>query len=169
VNVSSAGQQPIDFGGVMLTRGYSGTRAYCQSKLAQIMFIIDLGAALEGTGVTVTCLHPARIRLPPTGDLQNAAERLDTGKLSSGSEENQNILIDVSQITLRRQCKRVYPPVVALALSSGKAVASRPMEHGVPMRDLIADWKKWSRAERVLAVMGTLLMVALPLGLLMTG
>jgi NAD(P)-dependent dehydrogenase (short-subunit alcohol dehydrogenase family) len=59
VNVSSAGQQPIDFGDVMLTRGYSGTRAYCQSKLAQIMFTIDLGALLEGTGVTVTCLHPA--------------------------------------------------------------------------------------------------------------
>ena len=59
VNVSSAGQQPIDFGDVMLTRGYSGTRAYCQSKLAQIMVTIDLGAALEGTGVTVTCLHPA--------------------------------------------------------------------------------------------------------------
>jgi NAD(P)-dependent dehydrogenase (short-subunit alcohol dehydrogenase family) len=59
VNVSSAGQQPIDFDDVMLTRGYSGTRAYCQSKLAQIMFTIDLGAALEGTGITVTCLHPA--------------------------------------------------------------------------------------------------------------
>jgi NAD(P)-dependent dehydrogenase (short-subunit alcohol dehydrogenase family) len=59
VNVSSAGQQPIDFGDVMLTRGYSGTRAYCQSKLAQIMFTIDLGAALEGTGVAITCLHPA--------------------------------------------------------------------------------------------------------------
>ena len=59
VNVSSAGQRPIDFGDVMLTRGYSGTRAYCQSKLAQIMFTIDLGAVLEGTGVTVTCLHPA--------------------------------------------------------------------------------------------------------------
>ena len=59
VNVSSAGQQPIEFGDVMLTRGYSGTRAYCQSKLAQIMFTIDLGAALKGTGVTVTCLHPA--------------------------------------------------------------------------------------------------------------
>ena len=59
VNVSSAGQQPIDFGDVMLTRGYSGTRAYCQSKLAQIMFTLDLGASLKGTGVTVTCLHPA--------------------------------------------------------------------------------------------------------------
>ena len=36
------------------------------------------------------------------------------------------------------------------------------------MRDLVADWKKWSRAERVLAVTGTILMIALPLGLLMT-
>ena len=59
VNVSSGGQQPIDFGDVMLTRGYSGRRAYCQSKLAQVMFTIDLGATLKGTGVTVTCLHPA--------------------------------------------------------------------------------------------------------------
>jgi NAD(P)-dependent dehydrogenase (short-subunit alcohol dehydrogenase family) len=59
VNVSSAGQQPIDFADVMLTRGYSGTRAYCQSKLAQIMFTIDLGSSLKGTGVTVTCVHPA--------------------------------------------------------------------------------------------------------------
>jgi NAD(P)-dependent dehydrogenase (short-subunit alcohol dehydrogenase family) len=62
VNVSSAGQQPIDFGDVMLTRGYSGTRAYCQSKLAQIMFTMDLAASLRGTGVTVTCLHPATYR-----------------------------------------------------------------------------------------------------------
>jgi len=37
------------------------------------------------------------------------------------------------------------------------------------MSDLVADWKKWRRAERVLAVMGTLPMVPLPLGLLMTG
>jgi hypothetical protein len=59
--------------------------------------------------------------------------------------------------------------VVALALPSEKAIASGTMQDGVPMRDLVADWKKWSRAERVLAVMGTLLMVALPLGLLMTG
>ena len=59
VNVSSLGQQAIDFADVMLTRGYSGSRAYCQSKLAQIMFTIDLAYELEGSGVTVNALHPA--------------------------------------------------------------------------------------------------------------
>jgi NAD(P)-dependent dehydrogenase (short-subunit alcohol dehydrogenase family) len=59
VNVSSAGQQAIDFDDPMLTRGYSGTRAYCQSKLAQILFTFDLAAELEGSGVTANCLHPA--------------------------------------------------------------------------------------------------------------
>ena len=37
------------------------------------------------------------------------------------------------------------------------------------MRDLVADWKRWSRTERVLAVVVTVLMVALPIGLLLTG
>lgn len=37
------------------------------------------------------------------------------------------------------------------------------------MRDLIADWKRWSRAERVLAIVVTGMLFALPLGLLLTG
>ncbi|MGP0082653.1 MAG: SDR family NAD(P)-dependent oxidoreductase [Steroidobacteraceae bacterium] len=59
VNVSSLGQQAIDFADVMLMHGYSGSRAYCQSKLAQIMFTIDLARELDGSGVTVNALHPA--------------------------------------------------------------------------------------------------------------
>jgi NAD(P)-dependent dehydrogenase (short-subunit alcohol dehydrogenase family) len=59
VNVASLGQQPIEFDDVMLERGYDGPRAYRQSKLAQIMFTLDLAAELEGSGVTVNCLHPA--------------------------------------------------------------------------------------------------------------
>src|ERR1700730_5278713 len=59
VNVASLGQHPLDFDDVMLTKGYNGTRAYAQSKLAQIMFTIDLARELEGSGVTVNALHPA--------------------------------------------------------------------------------------------------------------
>jgi NAD(P)-dependent dehydrogenase (short-subunit alcohol dehydrogenase family) len=59
VNVASAGQQPIDFADVMLTRGYSGARAYRQSKLAQIIFTFDLAQELAGRSVAVNCLHPA--------------------------------------------------------------------------------------------------------------
>lgn len=59
VNVASAGQQAIEFDDPMLTRGYSGGRAYRQSKLAQILFTVDMAEALKGTGVTINCLHPA--------------------------------------------------------------------------------------------------------------
>jgi NAD(P)-dependent dehydrogenase (short-subunit alcohol dehydrogenase family) len=58
VNVSSAGQAPIDFDDVMLERRYDGVQAYCQSKLAQIMFTFDLAGEHEGGIVSATCLHP---------------------------------------------------------------------------------------------------------------
>ena len=58
VNVSSAGQAPIDFDDVMLDLGYSGFQAYCQSKLALVMFTFDLAEELEERGVTANCLHP---------------------------------------------------------------------------------------------------------------
>ena len=58
VNVSSAGQAPIDFDDVMLERSYSGVQAYCQAKLALVMLTFDLAEELEGSGVTANCLHP---------------------------------------------------------------------------------------------------------------
>ncbi len=59
VNVASLGQHPIDFDDVMIARNYSGSRAYAQSKLSQIMFTIDLAEELNRSGVTVNSLHPA--------------------------------------------------------------------------------------------------------------
>ena len=59
VNVASLGQHPIDFDDVMITKNYSGSRAYAQSKLSQIMFTIDLAEELKASGVTVNSLHPA--------------------------------------------------------------------------------------------------------------
>ena len=43
----------------MLTKRYSGVAAYCQSKLAQIMFTIDLAEEFKGSGVIVNALHPS--------------------------------------------------------------------------------------------------------------
>ncbi|MCC6987409.1 MAG: SDR family NAD(P)-dependent oxidoreductase [Acidobacteria bacterium] len=59
VNVSSIAASPLDFSDVMLTRGYSSNRAYGQSKLAQVMFTIDLAQELKGKGIVVQALHPA--------------------------------------------------------------------------------------------------------------
>ena len=61
VNVASAGQQPINFDNVMLEDEYDGLKAYRQSKLALIMFTIDLAENLVGAGITVNCLHPASL------------------------------------------------------------------------------------------------------------
>jgi NAD(P)-dependent dehydrogenase (short-subunit alcohol dehydrogenase family) len=79
VNVASAGQMAIDFDDVMLERGYSGVRAYCQSKLAQIMFTVDLAERLEGSGVTANSLHPAtymptKMVSTPTSTLEEGVE-----------------------------------------------------------------------------------------------
>jgi NAD(P)-dependent dehydrogenase (short-subunit alcohol dehydrogenase family) len=59
VNVSSAGQAPLDFDDVMLERNYDGVQAYCQSKLAQIMFTFDLAEEFDDGVLAATCLHPA--------------------------------------------------------------------------------------------------------------
>ncbi|TQF02047.1 SDR family NAD(P)-dependent oxidoreductase [Kitasatospora acidiphila] len=61
VNVSSAGQAPIDFADPHLTRDFSGGTAYCRAKLAQILFTFDLAERLaaEGSAVSVNALHPA--------------------------------------------------------------------------------------------------------------
>jgi NAD(P)-dependent dehydrogenase (short-subunit alcohol dehydrogenase family) len=60
VNVSSMGQTPIDFTDVMMERSYNPGDAYRRSKLAQIMFTIDVAAELDPAHVTVNSLHPAR-------------------------------------------------------------------------------------------------------------
>jgi NAD(P)-dependent dehydrogenase (short-subunit alcohol dehydrogenase family) len=93
VNVSSAGQAPIDFDDVMLERSYSGAQAYCQSKLALVMLTFDLAADLGERGVTANCLHPGTY-MPTKMVLEagvNPRDSLESGvrataRLATGSE-----------------------------------------------------------------------------------
>lgn len=59
VTVSSGAQATgkIDFEDLMSERKYSGSRAYDQSKLANVMFTYELARRLEGTGVSATALR----------------------------------------------------------------------------------------------------------------
>ncbi len=91
VNVSSAGQTPIDFDDVMLKEDYTGFRAYCQSKLAQVMFTFDLAEELEGREVTVNCLHPASFM--PT-KIVLAARGGATSTLEEGIDATMRLIAD---------------------------------------------------------------------------
>jgi NAD(P)-dependent dehydrogenase (short-subunit alcohol dehydrogenase family) len=61
VNVSSIGQAPLVWDDLMFERGYDGYTAYCKSKLAQVMFTIELAERLAGRDITVNALHPATL------------------------------------------------------------------------------------------------------------
>jgi NAD(P)-dependent dehydrogenase (short-subunit alcohol dehydrogenase family) len=52
----------VDFEDLMGEKKYSGFKSYSQSKLANILFSYELARRLEGTGVTVNCLHPGMVR-----------------------------------------------------------------------------------------------------------
>lgn len=91
VNVASIGQHPLDFGDLMLTDGYSGTRAYGQSKLAQIMSGFDLAGRLGPGGVTVNSLHPATY-MPTKMVMLERGESIDT--LALGVESTRRLAVD---------------------------------------------------------------------------
>jgi NAD(P)-dependent dehydrogenase (short-subunit alcohol dehydrogenase family) len=61
VNVASVAQRALDFDDPMLERGYSGSRAYAQSKLAQVLHALDLAEELRDRGVIAVSLHPATL------------------------------------------------------------------------------------------------------------
>lgn len=76
VNVASIGQSPLDFSDLMLTRDYSGYRAYTQSKLAMIMSGFELADRVPAAEVTVNSLHPATFM--PTKMVLSEREPLDS-------------------------------------------------------------------------------------------
>jgi NAD(P)-dependent dehydrogenase (short-subunit alcohol dehydrogenase family) len=82
VFVSSLGQMPIDFDDPMLTDGYDGVRAYCQSKLAQVMEAIDLAESVPAAEVTANSLHPATF-MPTKMVLEERGSSVDSLELGT--------------------------------------------------------------------------------------
>jgi retinol dehydrogenase 14 len=64
VNVTSGAQAVgrIHLDDLQFERRYRGQAAYNQSKLANVLFTYELARRLEGSGVTVNCVHPGVVR-----------------------------------------------------------------------------------------------------------
>ena len=69
VTVSSGAQAngKMHFDDLQDERGYSGQRAYNQSKLANVMFTYELARRLQGSGVTATVPKRAELTRRPPG------------------------------------------------------------------------------------------------------
>lgn len=93
VQVSSLGQAEIDFEDTMLTGSYDGTRAYSQSKLAQIMYAADLAASIPPDELTVNSLHPATF-MPTKMVLEERGAAVDT--LELGTRATLRLALDPS-------------------------------------------------------------------------
>jgi NAD(P)-dependent dehydrogenase (short-subunit alcohol dehydrogenase family) len=93
VNVASLGQAPLDFDDLMLAHGYSGTRAYGQSKLAQIMSGFELAGRVPAAEVTVNSLHPATY-MPTKMVLREIGHQVDD--LETGVAAVHRLVVDPS-------------------------------------------------------------------------
>jgi NAD(P)-dependent dehydrogenase (short-subunit alcohol dehydrogenase family) len=72
VNVAStahnAARKGIPFDDLQSATNYRGMRVYGQSKLANILFTLELARRFEGKGVTANSLHPGTVRTGYGGD-----------------------------------------------------------------------------------------------------
>jgi NAD(P)-dependent dehydrogenase (short-subunit alcohol dehydrogenase family) len=100
VNVSSLGQSPIDWDDVMIERNYSGSRAYGQSKLAQITSGFTLAGRLAGTGITVNSLHPSTM-MPTKMVTEEYGRTVDT--LEAGVAATRRLVSDPELATVTGQ------------------------------------------------------------------
>lgn len=91
VNVASLGQHTIDFDNLMLTHDYGAARAYGQSKLAQIMYTIELAERVPADEVTVNSLHPGTY-MPTKIVLEEIGRSVDT--LETGTAATVRLALD---------------------------------------------------------------------------
>jgi NAD(P)-dependent dehydrogenase (short-subunit alcohol dehydrogenase family) len=87
VNVSSIGQERIDFDDLMFERDYNFYSAYARSKLAQVLFTFELAERLGNRDITVNALHPATL--------------MDTKMVTGGGVSPQSSVEEGAEATVR--------------------------------------------------------------------
>jgi NAD(P)-dependent dehydrogenase (short-subunit alcohol dehydrogenase family) len=110
VTVSSGAQSmgKIDFEDLMGEEKYSGSRAYNQSKLANVMFTYELARRLEGTGVTATALHPGL-----------------TSTAFSGEDPSMGLLVKVLRPFMKRPARGAETPIFLASSADVEGVTGK--------------------------------------------
>jgi NAD(P)-dependent dehydrogenase (short-subunit alcohol dehydrogenase family) len=130
VNVSSLGQERIDFDDLMFESDYNFFSAYARSKLAQVLFAFELAERLDGRDITVNALHPATF--------------MDTKMVTSGGGRRQSSVAEGAEATLRL----VADP--GLDGSSGRFFDGvREVRTHRQARDAAARRRLWEESERL--------------------
>ena len=148
VNVSSqvhAGAN-INFDDLQSERSYSRTRVYGRTKLANVMFTYELARRLEGTAVTVNCLHPGVVAtnlLADAGGLPRklkAATRIIAVDAEAGARTSIYLAssAEVEGVSGRYFVKE--RPTDSSPESYDEGVASRLWEVSCEMTGLDTDW-----------------------------
>lgn len=92
VNVCSGAHTSgkIDWQQLQLQKGYQVWQAYTQSKLAMLLCSYELARRLEGTGITVNCVHPGfvftNMGMNNVGPRTQAVARFALARLGSSPE-----------------------------------------------------------------------------------
>lgn len=119
VNVSSISHQNarLDLDDLQGERGYSGYEAYAASKLANVLFTVELADRLRGTGVTVNCLHPGVVATK----LLRAGFSIPGAPVESGAETPVWLALapEVETVTGKYFIKRQPQQPSPLALNKG--------------------------------------------------
>jgi NAD(P)-dependent dehydrogenase (short-subunit alcohol dehydrogenase family) len=137
INISSGSHRDgrIDFDNLQLQEGYSWNRAYGNSKLANILFTIELAERLEGTAVTANSLHPGWVatniganNVPIFGRLGKAIINLTAISPEKGAETTLYLATSPDVANVSGQYFYKCKPARPTAAAQDKAVARRLWE-----------------------------------------
>ncbi len=128
VNVSSElhYRGRLDWDDLQMERDFDGTRAYSNSKLANVLFTRALAARLAGTGVTVNAVHPGVIATGLSREMPRFIRALLPLVLSTPAKGAQPLVrlccdADVEGVTGRYFDKLKEKPASSLAVDDAAA------------------------------------------------
>ena len=147
VNVASTAhrgaRRGLDFADLQSERHYSAMSVYSKSKLANIYFTFELARRLQGTGVTVNCLHPGTVA---TGYGRDGDAG---GVLAFGLKVIKPFVLNPAQ-GARTSVYVASAPELA-QVTGEYFVRSRPAQPSKVARDPEAALRLWEASEKLIA------------------